>query len=240
MIEPWMGFVFYLGYFVAAALLALALKALLDPPFEALRKALHLVVTLSIFPLVHLFEAWHMAVVAAATLVLIGYPALALLETSPRFKALAVERGGGEFKRSLVVVQLAFAALIVVFWGLFGPDARFIAVAAVMAWGFGDAAAALVGKAVGRHRIRHPWVERTKTVEGTVAMLTVAGIALFLTLVLYAGASPGLGLTVALLVAPLSTAVELCSRNGSDTLTVPLVTGLGIASALAVASSLGA
>jgi phytol kinase len=237
--EAWIGFVLYLGYFVAAALAALAVRSWLAPPFEVMRKALHLIVTMSIFPLLHLFDTWYAAVGAAAALVLLAYPALALVEASPRFRRLAVERRGGEFKRSLVIVQLAFIALIVVFWGLLGPDARFIAVAAVMAWGFGDAAAALVGTSLGRRRIRHPWVKGKKTVEGTAAMLVVAGAALGLTLALYAGQPPASSFVVALLVAPLCAGVEVVSDGGTDTLTVPLSTSAAILSVLALVSAWG-
>jgi len=87
--DPSLGIVLYLGYFGAAALLALAVKALLAPPFEAMRKALHLVMTLSVFPLVHLFDTWHMAVVATGRLVLIGYPALALIGIVSAFALVA-------------------------------------------------------------------------------------------------------------------------------------------------------
>lgn len=89
MTDPCLGLLLYLGYFGAAALLALAVKALLAPPFEAMRKALHLVMTLSDFPLVHLFDTWHMAVVATGRLVLIGYPALALIGIVSAFALVA-------------------------------------------------------------------------------------------------------------------------------------------------------
>ena len=234
-----MGFALYLAYFLAAALAALLVKWWLGPPFEVVRKALHLIVAMSIFPLVHLFDAWYMAVVAAALLVLIAYPLLALAEGSALFERFAVERTGGEFKKSLVLVQVTLMALIVVFWGLLGPGSKYIAVVAVMAWGFGDAAAALVGKSLGRRRIRHRRIEGAKTMEGTFAMLVVAGLALFLTLFVYADASLNLSLAVALLVAPVCAGVELFSHRGMDTLTVPITTGIGVVSALTFLSFLG-
>jgi len=49
----------------------------------------------------------------------------------------------------------------------------------------------------------------------------VAGLALFLTLLLYAGLSWQVSLAVAALVAPVSAVVELFSRKGMDTWTVP-------------------
>lgn len=97
-----------------------------------------------------------------------------------------------------------------------------------MAWGFGDAAAALVGKAFGRKRIPHRWIEGSKTIEGTHAMLVIAGLAIFLTLLIYAGQPWYVSLAVALLVAPLCAVVELFSHRGMDTVTVPITTGLAV------------
>ena len=108
-----------------------------------------------------------------------------------------------------------------------------------MAWGFGDAAAALVGKAFGRRPILHPRIEGKKTVEGTVAMFVVAGLTIFLTLLIYAGQSCRVSLGVALLVAPVSAAVELFSPRGMDTLTVPLSTAFAILPLMSILALLG-
>ncbi|MBN1428468.1 MAG: phosphatidate cytidylyltransferase [Anaerolineae bacterium] len=233
------GFVLFIGYFVVAALLALLFKARLKVPFEVFRKMLHLVITLSILPLSRLFSTWYVAVLAAFLLVLIMYPVLALVENTTIFKRFAPERAGGEFKRSLIIVQLSFAILIAVFWGMLGMDRRYIVVVAVMAWGFGDAAAALVGKAFGRRRILHPRIEGRKTVEGTLAMFVVAGLAIFLTLLIYAGQTWYVSLTVATCVAPVCAAVELFSDRGMDTLTVPLSAAFAILPLMSLFSFLG-
>ncbi len=152
------------------------------------------------------------------------YPVLKLVEHSSFYKRIAVEREGGEFKSSLIIVQVSIATLIFIFWGLLGEEWRYIAVVAVMAWGFGDAAAALVGKAIGRRRIMHPRIEGAKTYEGTLAMFIVAGLAIFFSLLIYAGQPWYVSFIVALLVAPVCAAVELFSNRGMDTLTVPLST----------------
>jgi dolichol kinase len=108
-----------------------------------------------------------------------------------------------------------------------------------MAWGFGDAAAALVGKAFGRNRILHPRIEGAKTYEGTLAMIVVAGLAIFLTLLVYAGQPWKVSLTVAALVAPVSATVELFSNRGMDTLTVPLSVAFLVLHLMSLFSSLG-
>jgi phytol kinase len=121
--------------------------------------------------------------------------------------------------------------LIFVFWGVLGTEWKYIAVVAVMAWGFGDAAAALVGKNFGRRRILHPQIEGTKTMEGTHAMYVTAGLAIFFTLLIYAGQPWYVSLDGRAAGAPVSAVVELFSNRGIDTLTVPISTGLAVSAA---------
>ena len=233
------GFSLLLAYFVFAGLPPILLRVYFNTPFELTRKMFHLVIALSIFPLLKLFSSWYAAVLAAFLFVLMIYPILRMVENSSLYQRIAVEREGGEFKRSLIIVQLSIALLIFVFWGLLGIEWQYIAVVAVLAWGFGDAAAALVGKACGRRRIRHPQIEGAKTYEGTLAMYLVAGLTIFLTLLVYAGQTWQVSLTVAALVAPVSATVELFSRRGMDTLTVPLSAALTTLILLVLISALG-
>jgi dolichol kinase len=215
------------------------LKARFNLPFEVTRKLYHLVITLSIFPLVTVFRTWYAALLAIFLFVLIVYPILSLVEHASLYKRVAVERKDGEFKSSLIIVQMSMALLIFVFWGMLGDAWKYIAVVAVMAWGFGDAAAALVGKAIGRRQIRHPRIQGAKTYEGTLAMFVTAGLAVFFTLLVYACRPWHVSLTVALLVAPVCAIVELFTNRGFDTLTVPISTGIAVLSWMLLFSFLG-
>ena len=233
------GFGLFIGYFIIAGLPPLLLKAYHKTPFEITRKMYHLVIVLSIFPLLKLFSSWYAAVLAAFTFLLMVYPVLAWLENSSLYKRIAVERQDGEFRKSFIIVQLLLVILIFIFWGLLGIDWQYVAVVAVMAWGFGDAAAALVGKAFGHRRIQYPGIEGAKTYEGTFAMFVVAGLAIFFTLLVYAGQSWQVSLAVAALVAPVSATVELFSQRGMDTLTVPLSVAFLVLPLMALFSFLG-
>jgi phytol kinase len=233
------GFGVYISFIIIAALSMLLLKAYVAVPFEVFRKMLHMMITLSIFPLITVFSTWYMAVLAAILFALIVYPLLALIENSALYKRIAVERKGGEFKSSLIIVQVSISLMIFVFWGVLGTEWKYIAVVAVMAWGFGDAAAALVGKKFGRRRILHPRIEGTKTMEGTHAMYITAGLAIFFTLLIYAGQPWYVSLVVALLVAPVCAIVELFSNRGMDTLTVPISTGLAVLPLMLLFTALG-
>ncbi len=233
------GFGLFLGYFVVAGLPPILLKVYLDTPFEITRKMYHLVITGAIWPLSTLFSTWYVAVLAAIAFLAVVYPILLWMENSAFYKRIAVERQEGEFKKSFVIVQLSIVTLLSVFWGLLGIDWRYVAVAAVMAWGFGDAAAALVGKAFGRHKILHPWTGGKKTIEGTLAMYIVAGLAILFTLLVYAGQPWYVSLAVAAAVAPVCSAVELFTPRGMDTLTVPLAAAFAILPLMILFSRLG-
>jgi phytol kinase len=226
------GIGLYLGFIAALMVPTMLIKVLFHVSSEVMRKVYHLAFALSIYPLVTLFSTWYMAVLATLVFILIGYPALALLERTALFKRIAVEREGGEFKSSLVIAQLSMALLLCVFWGLLGSTWRFVAVVAVMAWGSGDAAAALVGTYLGRRQIEHPHVDGSKTMEGTHAMFVTASLAVFLTLLFYAGQPWRVSLAVGVLAAPVCAVVELFSRDGMDTVTVPISAGLAVVSLL--------
>jgi len=233
------GTAILLAYYLTAVFaLPLAIGAFTSLPLEVVRKAQHVAYALSMFLLLGLFEHWYVAVAAAAALPLVAYPVLALWERHPSYRRLLTDRsaaggagggtGGGELRRQMMYVQLSFAILIAVFWGGLGPDWRPLVAAAAMIWGFGDAAAALVGKLIGRHRVRHRAIEGAKTYEGTAAMIAAGAAATFLTLLLYGGAPWWVSLCAAALVAPLAGTVELFSRRGIDTLTVPLASAAAL------------
>ncbi len=211
-------------YLVLCLLIPAVMRVWLGMPGEIVRKTQHMAYAFSIFIQLRMFTTWYRALGAALLLVVLAYPALRVLEKLPQYRKLLVDRapGGGELRRQLVYVQFSFALLIFVFWGLFGPEWRYLAAAAVMTWGFGDAAAALVGRYLGRRHFTHRLIEGAKTVEGTRAMTIVAGAALFVTLLVYGGKPWFVSLPVAMVVAPVAGVVELFSRRGLDTLTVPL------------------
>ena len=227
----WPGVAILWTYYLAALLaLPVAVKALTALPDEVARKLQHVAYAGSIFLLLGLFEHWTEAVAAAVGLALLAFPALWLWERHPSYRRLLADRcaGGGEMRRQLLLAVAVFSLLIALFWGLLGPAWRPAIAVAVMVWGLGDAAAALVGRFLGRHRLAHRWVAGAKTVEGTAAMVVAGAIAAFVTLFVYGGAPWWVSLSAAASLAPLAGAVELFSHRGSDTLTVPLATAAGL------------
>jgi|LSQX01.1.fsa_nt_gb dolichol kinase len=217
-------------YLIGLVAIPAMLKAWSKLPDEVIRKIQHVGYSLSVFILLRLFSTWYIAVAAAFLLVLLAYPVLLAIEKTSTYKRLFVDRTerGGELRKQLVYVQVSFAVLIFLFWGLLGAKWHYMVAVAVMAWGFGDAAAALIGKFFGGKSIAHRWIEGDKTREGTTAMIIIAFLAIFLTLLFYGGLPWYISLLIALATAPVCGIVELFSRRGIDTLTVPLAAAAAI------------
>jgi phytol kinase len=225
MIDDWIGaLILFAYYLVTCFVLPVMLKAWAGVPNEWIRKFQHVAYSLSVFILLKLFSTWYLAIAAASLLVLVAYPVLKLIEKSAFYKRHLPDRTtrGGELRKQMIYVQITFAILIFVYWGLLGTRWQYVVAVAVMAWGFGDAAAALIGKAFGRRRVLHSLIESAKTCEGTIAMIVTATLACFLTLLLYAGQPWYSSLLIAAIVGPVCGIVELFSRRGTDTFTVPL------------------
>ena len=112
-----------------------------------------------------------------------------------------------------------FFVLICVCWGWLGQ--KYLVIASVIAWGFGDAAAALVGKRFGKNYIQGRMVEGRKSLEGTLAMFVAAFFSVLAVLAINVSMSWSGYLLIACITAAVSAFVELFTKNGMDTLTCP-------------------
>ncbi|MEW8978242.1 MAG: phosphatidate cytidylyltransferase [Symbiobacterium sp.] len=210
-----------LAYFAVCAASALLLHRLARVPREVFRKTLHLILVGSVFVFAYAFPTWWAAAAAAAAFAAAVYPLLALAERYvPDYTELLTERRQGEIKSSLVLAFTMFVALFLVCWGWAGE--RYLVVAAVLAWGSGDAAAALVGTRFGKHRIETGLLPGNKSLEGTTAMFAASFLCVAAVLSLHGAAGGYASLLIAAATAAVTALVELYSRRGLDTLTCPL------------------
>ena len=225
------GALILLGYYLFVCVVIPApIKYWTPVPREVVRKIQHVGYSMSVFLLLHLFSTWYAAVAVCIAVGLIGYPVLYFIEKKKWYGRAFADRAkrGGEFRSSLITMQLTIVLLITVFWGAFGNRWAPVIGVAVTGWGFGDAAAALVGKAWGKRRVLLRWVDQAKTFEGTAAMIGVGGLAFFLALLFYAGLPWHQSLVITFVVAPVAGVVELMSRRGTDTITVPIAAAFTI------------
>ena len=120
-----------------------------------------------------------------------------------------------------IVLFFMFAGLISVTWGLFGQPG--LAAAAILMWGTGDAAAALIGIPCGKHKVRSRFTDGKKSWEGTAAMFLSAFAVGFGMLWAVQKLPPAQALLTALAAALAGAVTELFTPGEYDTVTVPLV-----------------
>jgi len=220
MAEFFHGVLSVILYFVIAAGTALLCRVLIRIPDELFRKMLHCILLGSLLVFVFCFGQWWHSAAAAVAFSVVVYPLLALFERYKGYSHLTTERKKGELKESLLLVFGMFAVVITVCWGWLGD--RHLVLASIYAWGFGDAAAALVGKKWGKHKVKLGHADKNKSMEGSAAMFVVSALSVA-TVLLCRGGIPGLGyILIPIVTAGVSTLAELYSRDGHDTVICPL------------------
>ena len=133
------------------------------------------------------------------------------------FKSMELAEKG---KLGTVYFPLSFAALIWLLW-----DEPSLLAASLMPMTWGDALAAVLGRAWGRHR--YTVLGTTRSVEGSLVMFLASWVTTLLPLALLATSADWQGAVEAsALVALGATLVEAVSPWGVDNLTVPAVSGL--------------
>ncbi|MCD7840393.1 MAG: hypothetical protein LUG46_07215, partial [Erysipelotrichaceae bacterium] len=164
---------------------------------------------------------WYVSAIICIIFTIVVYPILCLFENHPLYKDLFQQRNNGEVKKSLTLLFGNATVLITLFWGILASELTVIA--AILAWGLGDEAAALIGKSYGKHHI--PINDHKKTYEGSFAMCLVAFIAIVVTL--YVGHISLLkSILIALVGSIGATIIEAVSIKGYDTVTVPFITSI--------------
>ena len=207
-------------YIIIAAGIMITARILLTIPDELFRKFLHFILLGAYFPLVFAFEKWWMAALFASALAVILYPVLGLAERIPVFSSFLSERKKGEIKNSMVLAIGMMAVSTTLCWGLMGD--RFLVLASILAWGVGDAFAALVGKRFGKHKIKWKAADSHKSLEGSLTMFICSFLSVFTVLLIRGGIGVPLCILISLLTATVCTITELCTKNGYDTVVCPL------------------
>ncbi len=206
-------------YIIVAASIMLIARKLIRIPDELFRKILHFILLGAYIPLCFAFEAWWMATVFSASLIVVLLPVLALAERIPMFSSFVNERKKGEFKSSMVLAVGMMAFSTTVCWGLFGD--KYLVLASIYAWGVGDALAALIGKKYGKHKIKWKIADGKKSVEGSLAMFICTLVSVFTVLIVRGGIAIPMCLLIAVFSALVCTFTELCAKNGLDTVICP-------------------
>lgn len=206
-------------YYVVAASIMLTARWFLTIPDEVFRKALHFVLLGSYMPFVFAFDTWWLAALLAVILEILIYPILAWFERFQNYSSITTERKKGEFKHSLILAFTMLAVCIAVCWGW--REDKILVLACMYAWGVGDAFAALIGKAFGKHRIRWRLADNRKSWEGSAAMFVSSVLTVLTVLLCRGGLSPAGYLVIPIVTGTVCALVELVTPNGMDTVTCP-------------------
>lgn len=220
MLEFLLG-LFYLNvYFMICGGIAIILRLKTNIADEPFRKLLHCIVLGSMAVWITVIPEWWQAALSALAYAVMGYTASIQTGSNTAYSTFMTERTPGEIKSSMFLVFCMFAGVVTVCWGLFHD--KYLLLASVYAWGIGDAGAALVGTRWGKHKITGKFLTGKKSWEGTAAMFVCALVSVLVILLARGGLSIVHCAVISLIVAAVSAAAELYSRNGYDTIICPL------------------
>ena len=208
-------------YIIPAATIMFSARGLIKIPDELFRKILHFILLGAYIPFLFAFENWWNSIIVAGIIIVLAYPALALASYIPSFSSFVNERKKGEFKSSMVLALGVMIGSISIGWGILND--KYLVLASVYSWGVGDAFAALIGKSIGKHKITWSFVDNKKSYEGSISMVVTSFISVLIVLLIRGGLNPIGYIIIPLIASLVSTFVELCSKDGLDTITCPLV-----------------
>lgn len=215
------GFIIAGKYILSAIVFAVIFKLLLKPKKELFRKTLHLVVLGFYYIWAFYFTTWQNACFDMLFIILMVLPFLLIIEFLPFMRQIFPSRKQGEFSSSFVLMGLTLITVTYVSWGVFND--RYLVILSFFAWGFGDAAAALIGKRFGKRKIGPGHL---KTLEGSIAMFCFSLAGTAAALILRGGLNAFQFILVSVFVAAISTFTELYSKKGSDTFSCPVMSML--------------
>ena len=179
---------------------------------EFTRKFIHIAVGMWAYGTVLLFEHRTFAIIPPLAFVAIN----ALSYWRGTFKAMETGEKG---KLGTIYFPLSFAALIWLLWGR-----PYLLVASLMPMTWGDALAAIIGRAIGKRR--YTVLGTTRSLEGSGVMFLYSWVATLAPLVIMGTISSAAAMGAAIATALAATAIEAISPWGIDNLTVPAISAL--------------
>ena len=224
MTEFFNGVLIFLIYLIPLASIILLIRKFTKISDELFRKILHFILLGAYIPLLFGFDTWWICLVFVVSLGIFLFPTLFFVGKIPGFSSFVNERRNGEFKSSMMLALSVMAFSIAIGWGLIGD--KYIVLASVYSWGVGDAFAALIGKRFGNHKVKWKFIDNKKSIEGSIAMFITSALAILIVLLVRGGLNPLFIICISLITSTASTFVELCSKNGTDTVTCPAVSML--------------
>jgi len=212
MTRDWIALAVSFIYVFAMIGIAEGLRSWRKYSVEFTRKFIHIAVGMWAYGTVLLFERRTFALVPPLAFVAIN----ALSYWRGTFKAMETGEKG---KLGTIYFPLSFAALIWLLWGR-----PYLLVASLMPMTWGDALAAIIGRAIGKRR--YTVLGTTRSLEGSGVMFLYSWVATLAPLVIMGSISSAAAMGAAIATALAATAIEAISPWGIDNLTVPAISAL--------------
>ena len=186
-------------------------------PSENLRKTFHFAFLLIVTVWLYAFDDWKNSVITMFAFMLLALPVLCLFDRIPFIGEHLPQRKKGEFKQSLIAAASMYIIVVAIGWGLMKN--RILCLVAFYAWGPGDGTAALIGKRYGRTKIGK---QKKKSLEGSASMFILSFICVAAILGYNDVFTSEQTMIVSFFTALVTTAVELYTLSGYDTLFCPV------------------
>ena len=205
-----------------AGLIVLFIRFIIKPKDYIYRKVLHICAVSTILCFVLPATTWWISVLAILTILFLINATLLIVERFKLYKMLFVDKEHHEILKMINAYYIIMAAIVALFFGGLGNENKYLAITAIMAWGVGDAFAAIIGIQFGKNKFKSHYFDNRKSIEGTAAMF-VACFAISLLTLIFTMNYPITQVIVESLVIGLALSlIEAISKNGLDNIFCPL------------------
>ncbi|NBG88714.1 hypothetical protein [Isachenkonia alkalipeptolytica] len=214
----------FIGYFLVFGLSTGVIGRLLRIHPEIIRKVYHIFGIASMVILLYVFPGWKSALGTVVVFFIVAYGIVFMIEDTDFMKRFRKERRkeDAKIREQILYVVLVYSFLIITFWGIGGEDHKHFILFGTMTWCFGDALAALVGRFYGRKKFQYKHFDRDKTREGFQAFVLSTTLANLVILLIFYAFPLGVSIGIALLLGLAGGVIELMSKRGLDTVTIPI------------------
>ena len=124
--------------------------------------------------------------------------------------------------------------ILITLFAIIAPDQMYFPIAGILLMIISDTLASVIGKKYGKRKIKLPWVNTTRTLEGSLTFFVSGFILCFIAFMFLGVTNPitqihislEAALLYSLITSILATIIELISPSTYDDLTVPILTSL--------------
>ena len=205
-----------------AGLIVLFIRFVLKPEDYVYRKVLHICAVSTILCFILPASTWWISVLDILTILFLINVTLLILERTKLYPMLFVDKSHHEILKMINVYYIIMAAMVALFFGGFGNSNKYLVVAAILAWGVGDAAAAIIGHKIGKSKYKTSFFDNSKSIEGTLAMLISSFLITVLVLALTMDYPINQILVESLVISIVLSLIEATTKNGLDNVFCPI------------------